>query len=95
MGLKLNGTHELLAYADINLLGDNIDNIKKDTETSFDVSMGVGLEIFVEETKYMLLSRHQNVCQYPDIKKQIVWKCVTVQISGDDSNESKFDSGGN
>jgi hypothetical protein len=34
MGLKLNGTHQLLAYADdVNLLGDNIDNIKKDTET--------------------------------------------------------------
>jgi hypothetical protein len=26
--LKLNGTHQLLAYADdVNLLGDNIDNI--------------------------------------------------------------------
>jgi hypothetical protein len=29
MGLKLNGTHQLLAYADaVNLLGDNIDAIK-------------------------------------------------------------------
>jgi hypothetical protein len=28
--LKLNGIHQLLAYADdVNLLGDNIDNIKK------------------------------------------------------------------
>jgi hypothetical protein len=27
--------------------------------------------------------------------KQIVWKCVTVQIFGDDINNSKFDSGGN
>jgi hypothetical protein len=30
VGLKLNGTHRFLAYADdVNLLGDNIDNVKK------------------------------------------------------------------
>jgi hypothetical protein len=28
LGLKLNGTHQLLVYADVNLLGDNIDTIK-------------------------------------------------------------------
>jgi hypothetical protein len=36
MGVNLNGTHQLLAYADdVNLLGDNMDTIKKNTETSF------------------------------------------------------------
>jgi hypothetical protein len=30
VGLKLNGTHQFLAYTDdVNLLGENIDNIKK------------------------------------------------------------------
>jgi hypothetical protein len=30
VGLKLNGTHQLIAYADaVNLLGDNNDTIKK------------------------------------------------------------------
>jgi hypothetical protein len=44
----------------------------------------------------MLLSCHQNAGQNRDIKsKQIVWKCVTVQIFGYNSNKSKFDSGGN
>jgi hypothetical protein len=43
-GLKLNGPHQLLAYADdVNLLGDNIDTINKYTETLIDVSKEVGL----------------------------------------------------
>jgi hypothetical protein len=50
-----------LAFADdVNLLGDIIDTIEKNTETLIDASKEVGLEINVEKTKYMLLSRHQN-----------------------------------
>jgi hypothetical protein len=57
MGLKLNGTHWLLAYADdVNLLGDNIDTVKKKTETLIDASKEVGPEINIEKTKYILLS---------------------------------------
>jgi hypothetical protein len=51
VGLKLNGTHQLLAYADdVNLLGDNIDTINKNTETLMDASKEVGLEVNVEKT---------------------------------------------
>jgi hypothetical protein len=64
VGLKLNGTHQLLAYAEyVNLLGDNIGTIKTSTESLIDASKEVGLEVNVEKTKYMLLSRHQNVGQ--------------------------------
>jgi hypothetical protein len=50
--LKLNGTHQLLAYTDdVNLLGDNINTIKKTTETLILASKEFGLEINVEKTK--------------------------------------------
>jgi hypothetical protein len=69
MGLKLNGKHQLLAYADdVNLLGDNIDTIKKNMDILINVSKEIGLEINVDKTKYMLLSRHQNVGQNRDIE---------------------------
>jgi hypothetical protein len=58
VGPKLNGTHQLLAYADdVNLLGDNIDTINRNTETLIDASKEIGLEVKVEKTKYMLVSR--------------------------------------
>jgi sorting nexin-29 len=69
VGLKLNGTHQLLVYADdMNLLGVNTDNIKKNTQTLIDASKQFGLEANTEETKYMLLSCHQNAGQNHDIK---------------------------
>jgi hypothetical protein len=69
VGLKLNRTHHLLAYVDnVNLLGDNIDTIKKNTETLIDASKEVGLEKNLEKTKYMLLSRQQNVGHNRDMK---------------------------
>jgi hypothetical protein len=44
VGLQLNGTYQLLFCADdMNLLGDNIDFIKKNTETLIDVNKEVGL----------------------------------------------------
>jgi hypothetical protein len=52
----------------VNPLGDNIDAIKKTTETLIDASKEVGLEMNVEKTKCMLLSRRQNVDQNRDIK---------------------------
>jgi hypothetical protein len=67
-GLKLNGT-QLLVYADdVNLLGDNIDTIKKNKEIVIDASKEVGPEVNTEKTKYMLLSHHQNAGQNHDIK---------------------------
>jgi hypothetical protein len=69
VGQKLSGTQHLLFYVyDVNLLADNIDIIKKSTQTLIDASKKVGLEVNTEETKYRLLSLHQNSGQNHDIK---------------------------
>jgi hypothetical protein len=52
VGLKLNGTHQLLTYAgDVNLPGDNTDAIKKKMRTLIDTSKEVGVDSNAEKTK--------------------------------------------
>jgi hypothetical protein len=65
----LNGPYQLLAYADyVNLLGYNIEIMKKNTETLIDASKKIGLEVNVEKTKYMLVSHRQDAGQNQDIQ---------------------------
>jgi hypothetical protein len=42
----------------VNLLGENIDTIKKNRENLIHANKEVGLEINGEKTKYMFLSSH-------------------------------------
>jgi hypothetical protein len=69
MGRKLNWRPQPLAYADdVNLLGDNINAIKQNTETLNAASKEVDLQVKIEKTKCMLLSCHQNARKNHDIK---------------------------
>jgi hypothetical protein len=69
IGLELNGTHQLLVYADdVNLLADSINTIKENTQTLIDGISDVGLEINAEKTKYMIMSCHQNSGQNQHIR---------------------------
>ena len=44
-GLKLNGTHQLLAYADdVNILGESVHTVKKNAEASVAATKEIGLE---------------------------------------------------
>jgi hypothetical protein len=62
VGLKLNGTHQLLVYAnDVNRLGDNIDTIKN-IVTLIDASKDVGIEINTEKTKYTYVAVSSLEC---------------------------------
>jgi len=59
--LKLNGTHQLLAYADdVNILGGSVDTVMKNTETLVAATKEIGLEVNANKSKYMTVSRDQN-----------------------------------
>jgi hypothetical protein len=55
-GLKLNGTHELLVYADdVNILGGSMHAVRKNTEVT--ASKETGLKVNAEKTKFVVMSR--------------------------------------
>jgi hypothetical protein len=65
--LKLNGTHELLFYAD-NILGVSVHTLKKNTGALLVASKGIGLEGNADKTKYMLMSLDQNAGRSHNMK---------------------------
>ena len=59
--MKLNGTHQLLAYADdVNILGGSVHTLKENAEALVAATREIGLEISADKTKYMVMSRDQN-----------------------------------
>ena len=59
--MKLNGTHQFLAYAyDVNILGGSVHTIKKNAEALVAATKEIGLEVNADTTKYMIMSRDQN-----------------------------------
>jgi len=56
--LKLNGTHQLLAYVDdVNILGGSIHTLMENAEALVAATREIGLEVSAE---YMVMSRDQN-----------------------------------
>jgi hypothetical protein len=59
--LKLNGTHQLPAYADdVNILGGRVHAVKKNTEALVAATKEIRLEVNAIKTKYMVTSQDQN-----------------------------------
>ena len=66
--LKLNGSHQLLVYADdVNRLGGSVHTLKKKAETLVVAHKETGLEVNADKTKYMVMSRDQNAGRSHDI----------------------------
>ena len=57
-GLKLNGTHQLLVYADdVNIRGGSVQTVKENAETLVVAGKEIGLEVGADKSKYMVMSR--------------------------------------
>jgi hypothetical protein len=57
-GLKLNGTHQFLVYADeVKILGGSVHTIQENAEALAVVSKETGLEVDACKTKYIVLSQ--------------------------------------
>ena len=68
-GLKLNGTHQLLAYADdVNILGGSIHTLKENAECLVAATRYVGLEVSADKTKYMVMFRDQNAGRIQNVR---------------------------
>ena len=68
-GLKLNGTHQLLAYADdVNILGGSVHTVKKNAETLVAAAKEIELEVNADKTKYMAVPRDQRAGRNHSVK---------------------------
>jgi len=56
-GLKLNVIRQLVVYADdVNMLGESVHTLKKNTETLLVSSKEIGIEVNADETNYLVMS---------------------------------------
>ena len=80
-GLKLNGTHQILAFADnVNtlVLGGTVHTVKENAKALVVASKETGLEVNADKTKYMIMSRDQNAGRRLIIVPLKGWKSSNI-----------------
>ena len=99
-GLKLNGTHQILSYADdVKILAGSVHTVKENAEALVVATKETGLEVNVGKTKYMIMSRDQNAGRSQIIKidnssieRVEEFKYLGTTLTNKNSNQEKIKS---
>jgi hypothetical protein len=67
--LKLNGTDQILVYADdVNILRGSVHTVKENAEALVVATKESGIEVNADKTKYMIMSRDQSAGRSHSVK---------------------------
>jgi len=61
-------THQLLVYADVNIMGGSVHPIEKNAGALVVAGKEIGVEVNCDRTKYIVMSRDQNAARSQNIK---------------------------
>jgi len=67
--LKLNGTHQLLAYADdVNIRAGTMHILKENAEALVAATREIGLQVSADKTKYIVMSRDKSAGRIQSVR---------------------------
>ena len=70
LGLDMNGTHQVLAYADkVNLIDDDIRTIERNLDVLLNACKDIGLAVNTGKNKYLEIRRHRGMIANEHMKK--------------------------